>query len=219
MAFPTVAFSTLAAVLFASASLAQESVVPAPPRVPLPRPVANAPMAQVNDNRRAAGTLSGRTLTLSLDIVEAAYQPKANTIPSCASWRSPSRGRRRRCRARCFARRWDDGATHAAQPLRLRGHARRSPSLDAGRSRHGARRAGATREITFRLDRVGNFFYWARAQGPLHLRRSLLARLAAHRRVRRRLGRRAAAVGAGARLADHRVVPSSFRRRATSNRR
>ena len=46
-------------VLLLSASLLQESVVPPPPRVPLPRPVANAPIAQVNDNRRPAGTLSG----------------------------------------------------------------------------------------------------------------------------------------------------------------
>ena len=63
------AFPMLAAFVFASALPPQESVVLPAPRVPLPRPVANAPMTHVNDNRRPAGSLSGGTLTLSLDIV------------------------------------------------------------------------------------------------------------------------------------------------------
>ena len=40
------------------------------------RHAANAPVARVNDNRRPAGTLTGKTLTLALDIVEAGYQPE-----------------------------------------------------------------------------------------------------------------------------------------------
>ena len=68
------AFAMLAAVLFASTWLPQESVVAPAAREPLPRPVANAPLARVNDNRRPAGRLSGATLTLSLDIVEAPFQ-------------------------------------------------------------------------------------------------------------------------------------------------
>ena len=75
------ALPMLTALVFASASLMQESVVPPAPRVPLPRPVANAPMAHVNDNRRPAGSLSRGTLTLSLDIVEAAYQPEGEHDP------------------------------------------------------------------------------------------------------------------------------------------
>src|SRR5690242_21573469 len=72
----------LAALAFATAApLPQESVVPAPPRASLPRPVPNAPLAQVNDNRRAAGHLAAGTLTLSLDIVEAAYQPEGEHDP------------------------------------------------------------------------------------------------------------------------------------------
>src|SRR5512133_1059545 len=76
------AFPLMRAFLFASALLPpQESVMPPAPRFPLPRPVANAPMARVNDNRHAAGSLSGGTLTVSLDIVEAAYQPEGEHDP------------------------------------------------------------------------------------------------------------------------------------------
>jgi len=71
---------TMAALALAFAPL-QESVVPAKPRVPLPRPVANASIAQVNNNRQSAGRLTGRTLTVSLDIVEAGYQPEGDHDP------------------------------------------------------------------------------------------------------------------------------------------
>ena len=74
------ALSTLATLLL-SASLWQESVVPPEARLPLPHPVANAPIATVNDNRRPAGTRASGTLTLSLDIVEAGYQPEGEHDP------------------------------------------------------------------------------------------------------------------------------------------
>jgi hypothetical protein len=75
------AFLPLATLLLASAFQSQESVMPPPPRVALPRPAAKAAMAQVNDNRRPAGVLSKGTLTLSLDVVEAAYQPEGDHDP------------------------------------------------------------------------------------------------------------------------------------------
>src|SRR5262245_40886744 len=74
------ALATLAALLL-SVPAWQESVVPPAPRVPLPRPVANAPLAGVNQNRHPAGTLKDGTLTLSLDIVEAGYQPEGERDP------------------------------------------------------------------------------------------------------------------------------------------
>jgi FtsP/CotA-like multicopper oxidase with cupredoxin domain len=156
----------LVAVLFASAALPQESVVPPAPREPLPRPVANAPLAHVNDNRRPAGRLSGGTLTLSLDIVEAAYQPEGEHDPVV--------------RALAFAE--SGQAPHVPGPLlrapvgttvQLTLHNRSDSAVMLGGLRpsmppdrdtlHVA--AGATREITFRLDRIGNFFYWAALKG------------------------------------------------------
>src|ERR1041385_3975627 len=57
------------------------SVVPGPSRRPLPRPVANAALATVNQNRVPAGAFTGRTLSLALDVVEAAYQPEGPNDP------------------------------------------------------------------------------------------------------------------------------------------
>ena len=162
---PTMALSVLA-LLLASASLVQESVVPPPIRIPLPHPVANAPLASVNDNRRPAGTLSGGTLTLSLDVVEAAYQPEGEHDPTV--------------RVLAFAE--SGKAPSIPGPLlraplgttvRLTLRNRSDSALVFGGLRHSmsARSdtvyvaAGATREITLRLDRVGNYFYWGGLKG------------------------------------------------------
>jgi hypothetical protein len=98
MALPTLA------TLLLSASLWQESVVPPEARLPLPHPVANAPIATVNDNRRPAGTRVSGTLSLSLDIIEAGISAGRRA----RSGRSHPRVRRNwkgavGARARCFA--------------------------------------------------------------------------------------------------------------------
>ena len=156
----------LAALVFASALLPQESVIPPAPRVPLPRPVANAPLAHVNDNRRPAGTLSGGTLTLSLDIVEAAWQAEGEHDPvvRVLAFAEPGKapvvpGPLLRApigtTVRLTLRNRSDSAV-------MLGGLR--PSMRADRDTvHLA--AGATRDVTFRLDRVGNFFYWAVLRG------------------------------------------------------
>jgi FtsP/CotA-like multicopper oxidase with cupredoxin domain len=166
MAFPTVARSIVAACLFANAVVAQESVVPAPSRVPLPRPVANAPLAQVNDNRRPAGSLSGTTLTLSLDIVEAGYQPEGvhdpvvRVLAFAESGKAPQvPGPLLRAPVGTTVRLTLRNRSDSAVML---GGLRRSMPADRD-TVHVA--AGATREITFRLDKVGNFFYWAVLKG------------------------------------------------------
>ncbi len=154
------------AVLLLTASLAQESVIPAPPRLPLPRPVAGAPIAQVNDNRESSGTRSGQTLSLSLDIVEAAYQPEGEHDPVVRILAFAEPGKAPQVPApmiraplgttvRLTLRNRSDSAI-------MLGGLR--PSLPEGvDTTHIA--PGATREITFRLDRVGNFFYWGALPG------------------------------------------------------
>ena len=156
----------LAALLIASASLSQESVMSPAPRVPLPRPVANAPMTRVNDNRRPAGTLSGTTLTLALDVVEAGYQPEGahDPVVRVLAFAEPGKapevpGPLLRApigtTVRLTVRNRSDSAV-------MLGGLRRSMPLDRDTVNIAA---GATREITFRLDRVGNYFYWAAIKG------------------------------------------------------
>ena len=160
------AFPVLAALVIASASLQQESVVPPPPRVPLPRPVANAPIAQTNDNQRPAGTLSGGVLSLSLDVVEAGYQPEGEHDPVVRVLAFAEPGKSPMIPApllraplgttvRLTLRNRSDSAV-------VVGGLRRSMPADRD-TVHLA--AGATREVTFKLDRVGNFFYWAVLKG------------------------------------------------------
>ena len=159
-------FPMLAALVFASALPPQESVVSAPPRVPLPRPVADAPMAHVNDNRRPAGTLSGGTLTLSLDIVEAAWQPEGahDPVVRVLAFAEPGKdpqvpGPLLRAPVGTMVRLTLRNRSDSAVVM---GGLRRSIPADRDTL---ALAAGATREIAFRLDRVGNFFYWAVLRG------------------------------------------------------
>jgi manganese oxidase len=160
------ALPLLVAFAFASAMPPQESVVPGGAREPLPRPVANAPVAQVNDNRRPAGTLSGRTLTVSLDIVEAAYQPEGEHDPVVRILAFAESGKAPQVPAPLL--RAPVGTTVR---LLLRNRSDTAVMLSGLRPSIPAERdtvhigAGATREVTFQLDRVGNFFYWAALKG------------------------------------------------------
>lgn len=140
----------------------QESVVPPSPRLPLPRPVANAPLASVNQNRHPAGTLSRGALTMSLDIVEAAYQPEGKHDPIvrvlafAEAGKAPEvPGPLLRAPVGTMVRLTVRNRSDSAVTL---GGLRRSMRADRDTLRIAA---GATRELTFRLDRVGNYFYWA----------------------------------------------------------
>ncbi len=136
------------------------------PRGALPRPAADAPLAKVNNNRRPAGKLSGDTLTLALEILEAAWQPEGEHDPVV--------------RVLAFAEPGE--APVIPGPLlraprgttvRLSVRNRSDSAVMLGGLRHSMPQerdtvhiaAGATREITFRLDVVGNFFYWAVLKG------------------------------------------------------
>ena len=160
------ALSLLTALVVASAPLLQESVVPPPPRVALPRPVAGAPVARVNDNRRPAGTLSGGTLTLALDIVEAALQAEGEHDPvvRILAFAEPGKppevpGPLLRAPVGTTVRLTLRNRSDSAVMLGGLRH-----SMPAGRDTVHVP-AGATREVTFRLDKVGNFFYWGALEG------------------------------------------------------
>jgi FtsP/CotA-like multicopper oxidase with cupredoxin domain len=123
-------------------------------------------MTHVNDNRRPAGSLSGGTLTLSLDVVEAAYQPEGEHDPvvRVLAFAEPGKapqvpGPLLRAPVGTMVRLTLRNRSDSAVML---GGLR--PSMPAGRDTvHLA--VGATRTITFRLDKVGNFFYWAALEG------------------------------------------------------
>jgi FtsP/CotA-like multicopper oxidase with cupredoxin domain len=160
------AFTVVATLLLSAVLPPQESVVPPPQRFPLPRPAANASIARVNDNRRPAGTLSGGTLTLSLDIVEAAYQPEGELDPVVRILAFAETGQVPSVPAPLL--RAPVGTTvhltvhNKSDSALTLGGLRRSMPADRDTVQLGA---GATREVIFKLDRVGNFFYWAILKG------------------------------------------------------
>ena len=160
------AMPVLAALTLLSAPLLQESVMAPPPRGKLPRPVPNAPIMRVNDNRTPAGTLVGGTLTLSLDVVEAGFQADGPHDPVV--------------RALAFA---ETGKAPVVPGPLIRAPLGTTVQLtlrnrsDSGLVLGGLRRtisaasdtfqiaAGATRTVTFRLDKVGSYFYWGALKG------------------------------------------------------
>ena len=68
---------TLSAALIAT----QAPLVTPLPRVPLPRPSANATRAAVHSNHTSAGTRGNGSLTIALDVVESAWKPEGDDDP------------------------------------------------------------------------------------------------------------------------------------------
>ena len=160
------AVTVLAALSLLSAPLLQESVMAAPPRGRLPRPVANAPIMRVNDNRQPAGTLDGGTLTLSLNVIEAGFQAEGEHDPVVRALAFAEPGKQPVVPGPLI--RAPLGTT-----VQLTLHNRSDSALVLGGFRRSipADRdtvhlaAGETRTISFRLDKVGNYFYWAALKG------------------------------------------------------
>jgi FtsP/CotA-like multicopper oxidase with cupredoxin domain len=158
--------SALHAVLVVAVPLLQDAVVTPPPRLPLPRPAANAQMAAVNQNRVPAGRLSRGTLTLALDVVEAAWQPEGLDDPVVRILALAEPGRAPQVPGPLL--RAPVGTTVR---LTLRNRSDSAVMLGGFRQELSAANdtvhlaAGATRELTFRLDSTGTFFYWGVLKG------------------------------------------------------
>lgn len=158
--------SALHAFLWVATPLLQDAIVTPRPRLPLPRPAANAPMAIVNQNRVPAGRMADRTLTLALDIIEAAWQPEGPRDPIVRILALAERDKAPQVpgpllraevgtRVRLTLRNRSDSA------VMMSGFRQSLAASDD--TLHVA--AGATREISFTLDSVGTFFYWGVLKG------------------------------------------------------
>jgi manganese oxidase len=157
--------------LVAVAPMMQDAVIAPPPRLPLPRPAATAPLAKVNQNLSSAGHLDGRTLTVALDVVEAAYQPDGEDDPVVPILALAERGQAPQVPAPLL--RAPVGTT-----VRLTLRNRTDSALTFSGFRRALRLledtlqlgAGATRELTFTLDAVGTQPYFGMLKGLTNYR-------------------------------------------------
>lgn len=161
--------SALHAMLWVATPLLQDALVAPPPRRPLPRPVANAPLVAVNQNRVAAGKLAGNTLTLTLDIVEAAWQAEGPDDPVVRILALAERGKQPQVPGPLLR-------AEAGTTVRLSIRNLSDSAVMMSGFRHSLAAAddtlhvsaGATRDVTFTLDSVGTFFYWGVLKGLRH---------------------------------------------------
>lgn len=155
--------TTLVAALVAAT---QAPLVAPAPRVPLPRPAANAVPATVHANRVASGTRAGNVLTLALDVVESAWRPEGDDDAEVPIFAFAERGK----------------APTVPGPLvrvpqgtevRLVIRNRVDTALFVGGLRPGVSGAtdtihlarGETRELRYRLNTPGTYFYWGAFTG------------------------------------------------------
>src|SRR5690349_14053144 len=159
-------FLTLPVVLALAVPLLQDAVSPPLPRLPLPRPTAGASLAAVNQNLVAAGRRSRDTLTLALDVVEAAYQPEGAEDPVVRILALAERGKAPQVPGPLLR-------VPAGTTVRLTLRNRSDSALMFSGFRPALKAeddtlqlaAGATRDLTLRLDAVGTFAYWGVLKG------------------------------------------------------
>ncbi|HUF66357.1 MAG TPA: multicopper oxidase domain-containing protein [Gemmatimonadaceae bacterium] len=156
----------LHALVLIALPLMQGATVQPLPRLPLPRPVAGAPMATINDNRAPAGRFENGTLTLALDIVEAAWRPEGQNDPVIPVLAFAERGRTPAVPGPLLR-----APMGTSVRLTLRNRSDSAIMLSGFRPWRPADQdtvhvaGGATRELVFRLDSVGTFFYWGVLKG------------------------------------------------------
>lgn len=156
----------LSALLWVATPLLQDAIVKPLPRLPLPRPVASAPMVDINQNRVPAGRLDKGTLTLALDIVEAAWRAEGPEDPVVRVLALAERGKVPQVPGPMLR-----GEVGTKVRLSLRNRSDSAIMMSGFRHSLAASddtlhvAAGATRDVSFTLDSVGSFFYWGVVKG------------------------------------------------------
>ena len=151
---------TLSAALIAT----QAPLVTPLPRVPLPRPSANATRAAVHSNHTSAGTRGNGSLTIALDVVESAWKPEGDDDPEVPILAFAEHDQSPLVPGPMI--RVSQG-TEVRLTLRNRvdtaivlGGLRPGVALGAGARDTLTIAARATRELRYRLDTPGSYFYW-----------------------------------------------------------
>lgn len=136
------------------------------PRIPLPKPAANAARAEVHQNRIAAGVRTGRVLRLELDVVESAWRPEGADDPEVPILAFAERGKSPSVPGPLVR-----VPVGTAVILSLRNRADSAivigglrPGTDAARDTVQLA-AGATREVRYTLGTSGTYFYWGAFRG------------------------------------------------------
>jgi FtsP/CotA-like multicopper oxidase with cupredoxin domain len=158
--------AALNAAIWIATPLLQDAIVAPPPRLPLPRPVADAPMAAVNQNLVAAGRNVAGTLEITLDVVEAAFQSEGPGEPVVRILALAEPGKAPQVPGPLIR-----GEVGTRVQLTLRNRADTAVMMSGLRHSLAAKddtlhlAPGTTRSVTFTLDSVGTFFYWGVLKG------------------------------------------------------
>lgn len=149
-----------------AALVLQTPLVGSLPRIPLPRPSASAIRASVNDNRQAAGVRTGRVLTLALDVVTGAWKPEGENDPEVPVLVFAERGHAPLVPGPLIR-------VPQGTEIRLTLTNRSDTAVTVGGLRPGVSAApdsfglaaGASRELRYRLETPGTYFYWGALAG------------------------------------------------------
>lgn len=136
------------------------------PRVPLPKAAPNVARATVHQNRVAAGQLDGRTLRLSIDVVESAWRPEGNDDPEVPILAFAERGRTPLVPGPLIR-------VREGTEIVLNVRNTSDSALVIGGLRPGISMAtdtlqlaaGASREVRYTLNVAGTYFYWGAFEG------------------------------------------------------
>jgi FtsP/CotA-like multicopper oxidase with cupredoxin domain len=150
-------------IIFGAIALAVQAPLVAPPsRAPLPRVAAGVTRANVHTNTTPAGSRSGNVLTIALDVVESSWKPEGDEDPEVPIFAFAERGKGPLVPGPMIR------AVKGTE-VRLSLRNQLDTAITVGGFRPGHRgpgrdsltlARGETRELRYRLDAVGTFFYW-----------------------------------------------------------